>query len=132
MTTDEMIALAKEKLGRDITEEEARDYLDGKLPLPDEALELVSGGASCRGSSSSSPPTRVCPRCGLNAGEMPGLQSVYECKHCQIKFRERMDSDHVIWEFLRVCPSCNQLSPYWMMRETPPVTYKCRTCGYIG
>lgn len=38
MTTDEMIALAKEKLGRDITEEEARDYLDGKLPLPDEAL----------------------------------------------------------------------------------------------
>jgi len=46
MTADEIIELAKEKLGKDLTEQEAEDYLNGKTPLPDEALELISGGSS--------------------------------------------------------------------------------------
>lgn len=46
MTTEEIINLAKEKLGRDIKEQEAQDYINGNLALPDEALEMVSGG--CR------------------------------------------------------------------------------------
>ena len=44
MTTQEIITLAKEKLGKDITEQEARDYIDGKAPIPDDALDIVSGG----------------------------------------------------------------------------------------
>ncbi len=57
MTTEQIIALAKEKLGRDITEQEAQDYLDGKTAIPDEALDIVSGGGSCNSRSS-------CPQCG--------------------------------------------------------------------
>ena len=44
MTTQEVIALAKEKLGKDITEQEAQNYIDGKAAIPDEALDIVSGG----------------------------------------------------------------------------------------
>ena len=47
MTTEAIIALAKEKLGKDITEQEAQDYLSDKIAIPDEALELISGGSSC-------------------------------------------------------------------------------------
>lgn len=54
MTTKEFIALAKARLGLDISEQEAQDYLDGKKALPDEALELVSGGEN----------TGACPMCG--------------------------------------------------------------------
>lgn len=61
MTTEQIITLAKEKLGKDITEQEAQDYLSGKISLPDEALDLVSGGGGC-----SSKPTPRCPvpECG--------------------------------------------------------------------
>lgn len=55
MTTKEIIALAKEKLGKEINEQIARDYLDGKAPLPDEALDIVSGGGEC---------TQKCEKCG--------------------------------------------------------------------
>ncbi len=44
MTTQEVIALAKEKLGKEITEQEAQDYLSGKTAIPDEVLAIVSGG----------------------------------------------------------------------------------------
>ena len=44
MTTEQIITIAKEKLGKDITEQEARDYLDGKVKIPDDALDIVSGG----------------------------------------------------------------------------------------
>ncbi len=44
MTTEKIMALAKERLSKEISEQEARDFLDGRLALPDEALELVSGG----------------------------------------------------------------------------------------
>lgn len=47
MTTEQIIALAREKLGKDITEQEAQDYIDGKVAIPDEALDLVSGGGDC-------------------------------------------------------------------------------------
>lgn len=47
MKIEKIIALAKEKLGKEITEQEAQDYLDGKLALPDEVLEIVGGGAAC-------------------------------------------------------------------------------------
>ncbi|WP_369283941.1 hypothetical protein [Oscillibacter sp. GMB15532] len=46
MTTQEIITIAKEKLGKDITEQEAQDYIDGKAAIPDEALDLVSGGGA--------------------------------------------------------------------------------------
>ena len=55
MTTEKIKVLAKEKLGKDITEQEAQDYLSGKMALPDETLDIVSGGAECN---------PKCPRCG--------------------------------------------------------------------
>jgi hypothetical protein len=56
MTTQEIITLAKEKLGRDISDQEAQDYLDGKTAIPDEALDLVSGGGCIK--------YVTCSRCG--------------------------------------------------------------------
>lgn len=57
MTTDKIMALAKEKLGKDLTEQEAQDYLSGSAPIPDEALDIVSGGG-CGNDS------YCCKRCG--------------------------------------------------------------------
>ncbi len=61
MTIEQIVALAKEKLGKDIGEQEALDYLDGQIALPDEALELVGGGSFC-----SDLPR--CPVCGDTLG----------------------------------------------------------------
>ena len=47
MNAEEIVALAKEKLGRDVTEGEVQGYLSGSIALPDEALELASGGKNC-------------------------------------------------------------------------------------
>lgn len=44
MTTEQIITIAKEKHGKDIAEQEAQDYLDGKVKIPDDALDIVSGG----------------------------------------------------------------------------------------
>lgn len=72
MTSDKIITIAKEKLGKDITEQEAQDYLDGKLVLPDEALEIVGGGASCA-------PLR-CPNCDSDNITVNDFFS--KCKKC--------------------------------------------------
>lgn len=61
MTTQEAIALAKKKLGKDITEQEAQDYCSGKVAMPDELLDIVSGGRER--SINEEGPIR-CPRCG--------------------------------------------------------------------
>ncbi len=79
MTTKEISALAKEKLGRDITEQEAQDYIDGKTALPDEALDIVSGGADCL--------TTKCPKCrSLNIGDDPNDHYQYLCNDCGCTF----------------------------------------------
>ena len=73
MTTKEVIALANEKLGRDITEQEALDYIDGKAALPDEALDVVNGGGNCS--------SRSCPQCeSPNIGT--GSDGKYVCRNC--------------------------------------------------
>lgn len=73
MTTEKIITLAKEKLGKDITEQEAQDYLDGKIALPDEALEIVGGGGGCD--------QKKCPNhCGTLAyGDEPYRLQCYVC-----------------------------------------------------
>ena len=73
MTTEKIMALAKEKLGKDITEQEAQDYLSGKIAIPDEALEIVSGGGECV--------RQKCPRCGdtLAYGDEPYRLQCYTC-----------------------------------------------------
>ncbi len=70
MTTEQIIALAKEKLGRDITEQEAQDYIDGKAAIPDEALDLVSGGAGCMEGP-------LCPAC-----QQPSALGPYGYAYC--------------------------------------------------
>ena len=85
MTTEQNIALAKEKLGRDITEQEARDYIDGKAVIPDEALDLVSGGVVCIGTSGGADSLLACPRCGsfnVNGVHDPNTKYRYLCSTC--------------------------------------------------
>lgn len=72
MTTEQIITLAKERLGRDITEQVAQDYIDGKTALPDEALDIVSGGGGC---------TLSCSVCGSgNVATSPDGE--YVCLDC--------------------------------------------------
>ncbi len=76
MTSENVIALAKEKLGKEITEQEAQDYLSGKIAIPDEALDLISGGSGCNKDA-------FCSRCRLftryERKEQPGT---YYCMNC--------------------------------------------------
>jgi predicted RNA-binding Zn-ribbon protein involved in translation (DUF1610 family) len=79
MTTQEAIELAKKKLGKNITEQEAQDYMNGKAALPDEALDVVSGGGNC-GSKT------TCPKCGSTDldknRDFLGEGTEYECRTC--------------------------------------------------
>ncbi len=77
MTTEKIIALAKEKLGKDITEQEAQDYLDGKITLPDEALAIVSGGGFCD--------PIYCPNCKATSIYASDFYVCF-CKNCGCKF----------------------------------------------
>jgi hypothetical protein len=70
MTTQEIITIAKEKPGKDITEQDAQDYIDGKAAIPDEALDLVSGGEGCSTQS-------TCPVC-----QQPVLVGAYRMPYC--------------------------------------------------
>lgn len=72
MTTEKMIALAKEKLGKEITEQEAQDYIDGKTALPDEALDIVSGGGNCL--------KETCYKCGSE--DLTCINLTYTCNRC--------------------------------------------------
>lgn len=72
MTTETIIALAKEKLGKDITKEEAQAYLEGKTALPDEALDLVSGGGDCMKES--------CYKCGSE--DLTWTFLTFTCNRC--------------------------------------------------
>jgi hypothetical protein len=78
MTTQAVITLAKEKLGRDITEQEAQDYIDGKAAIPDEALDIVSGGGDCNKSNDS----LLCPVCQQSLRSIHGPNiSVMVCNN---------------------------------------------------
>lgn len=82
MTTEEIINLAKEKLGRDITEQEAQDYINGNLALPDEALEMVSGGCIL-----SFEEVIACPKCGsVNIYTVQRGTRKFECRDCGKKW----------------------------------------------
>ena len=126
MTTEEIIALAKEKLGKDITEQEAQDYLSGKTPLPDEALELVSGGGSCKGTDYDH---IRCPICNQVAYMMEAQhQYEYGCDRCRINFNEKQGTSHVKWEIRIKCRKCGGYSYYEAYNDWG-IKYRCRTCG---
>lgn len=88
MTTEEIIALAKEKLGKEITEQEAQDYLSGKTPLPDEALELVDGGVTFIEAMKNSfcivkTEKFICKKCKADSRyEYAKGLGIYRCKYC--------------------------------------------------
>jgi len=84
MTTEKMIALAKEKLGKDITEQEVQDYLSGKAPFPDEALDLVSGGGDCSFGSF------LCPNCNLDSLTYNDITGLCDCYKCRGSFNPRV------------------------------------------
>lgn len=77
MTTQQVMALAKEKLGKDLTEQEAQAYIDGKAAIPDEALDIVSGGG-CGAWD-------VCPNCclaGSSTYKQEGTTKHFTCHSC--------------------------------------------------
>lgn len=122
MTTEEIIALAKEKFGKDIKEQEALDYLSGKLPLPDEALELVSGGGSCG--------EKIwCPRCHYRAAEKNEQGFQYYCYNCGIRFNMVKVDSQTKWQVSFTCPKCNRKS-YYEVYDNWSVRTRCRYCGY--
>lgn len=122
MTTKEIITLAKEKLGKDISEQEALDYLSGKLPLPDEALELVSGGGSCSN-------IVWCPRCKNRATEENEDGFSYHCYHCGIRFNKLKVDSQTKYQVSFTCPRCNRKS-YYETYDNWIVKTRCRFCGY--
>lgn len=75
MTIEEIKTLAKEKLGRDITEQDVIDYLNGNAALPDEALEIISGGEACAYQEK-------CPRCGMSSIGWDESIKGYACIYC--------------------------------------------------
>ncbi len=92
MTTQEIITFAKEKLGKDITEQEAKYYIDGKAAIPDEALDLVSGGGHSNASCKS---LVKCPQCGsvnLNTysafGGSVSFITDYTCNDCGYRWKD--------------------------------------------
>lgn len=92
MTTEQIITLAKERLGRDITEQEAQDYIDGKTVLPDEALDIVNGGGHSNASCGS--PAK-CPQCGsVNLrtysafGGSVSFITDYTCNDCGYRWKD--------------------------------------------
>ena len=95
MTNEKVIALAKEKLRKDITEQEAQDYLSGKTPLPDEVLELVSGAGSCDNLGNY---YILCPLCGSKAYKLEGQDWVFRCSKCGTHIKETVESTGVKWE----------------------------------
>lgn len=126
MTTEEIIAMAKEKLGKDITEQEAQDYLSGKAPLPDEALELVSGGGVCDGATD-----KRCPVCGFHLYQLKERIYTYHCKNCKTHLHQSFKGIRAYWDIFGPCPKCQLLS-YYRETDRPPYIYKCRTCGYTN
>lgn len=127
MTTEEIIALAKEKLGQEITEQEAQDYINGITPLPDEALELVSGGALC-----AEKPIATCPVCSGNAYGQHGVHLGYVCYSCNMRFSKQPGSYPVVWELYKKCHKCQRFS-YYVVSETEQPSlrrYRCLNCDY--
>ena len=81
MTTEKIIALAKEKLGKDITEQEAQEYINGKIALPDEVLEIVSGGGDC------SAKELKCPKCESTDCKLrDASMNEFSCLSCGHRF----------------------------------------------
>lgn len=111
MTAKEILILAKEKLGKDITEQEAQEYLDGKRALPDEALELVDGGAGCVQG-------QPCPRCGIPMARSMESGKI-ECNMCGY-----VEGEPVI---VNICPECGDN----MNQISNTSLYQCKSCGYI-
>lgn len=130
MTTQEIIALAKEKLGKDITEEEALDYLDGKIPIPDEALELVSGGGSiCKSLDKKYGPQIICPLCGSKAYESKNRDWLYTCNVCSTNYYDASEYMIPKWYVYKYCPQCHARSEY-EVSDLRSFKYRCNNCGY--
>ena len=127
MTTEEIIALAKEKLGKDITEQEAQEYLSGATPLPDEALDLVSGGG-CRAYNDLVKGSIQCPVCGTRAYEYTHWS--FSCYECQTTTKKRIigtAEPQIKWEITRKCPVC-QCIAYFLVDDIKTFQYRC-PCG---
>lgn len=93
MTKEEVMALAKEKFGKELNEEQAEAYLAGSMEIPDEMLDDISGGSSCDSSSGSS--SNTCPWCGsaLNHGggdgRTPGDSGYSYCSNPSCSYDSR-------------------------------------------
>lgn len=130
MTTEEIIYFAKEKLGKDITEEEASDYLNGKIPIPDEALELVSGGGLiCKALDEKFKPYIICPLCGAKVHESDSRDWFYSCKVCSTVYIDASEYMKAKWYVRKYCPQCHIMSEF-EVSDLRSFKYRCNYCGY--
>ncbi len=128
MTTEEVIALAKEKLGKDITEQEAQNYLSGETPLPDEALDLVSGGG-CKVFNDLTKSSIKRPVCGAKAYEYKHW--VFWCERCDTATEKLIigtTEPQIKWEIARKCPVC-QCTGFDLVNDIKSYRYRCLGCG---
>lgn len=113
MTTKKINAITEKKLGKDITEQETQD-LDGKIALPDEALDIVSGGEG----------KGACPMCGeSNLRYSLHFDRVY-CGSCAYTF-----TSNAVSMALRTdkCPMCKQSALNYSFKAG---RLECGVCGY--
>lgn len=113
MTNKQIIDLVKEKSGKDITEQEAQDYLSGKMALPDEALDIVSGGSSIG----------LCPECNSNNMLYNSKFKHVYCGNCAYTF---LNPNICTIK----CPQCGQ-SDFITINITGGTCLHCRSCHYI-
>ncbi len=126
MTTQEVIALAKEKLGKDITEQEALDYLSGKTPIPDEALELISGGVKCKLHVLAYNERAKCPICRRKIVGYENAQYGYLCEHCGIRFSKIQGTSRL--ELVKACNKCGNLTYFQVAENETLASVPCRIC----
>lgn len=136
MTTEEIISLAKEKFGKDITREEAENYLSGKTPIPEEVLEQVSGGITCLLNLDE----RVqiiyrnetkCPICGYKAYAYDGSKR-FECENCNMNFAIVEGSNPAQWEIRKTCSYCRSVNTIYITESQLNMfrrMYSCSKCS---
>lgn len=113
--TDKKDDIAKEKPSQNLTEQESQDYLNGKMALPDEALDIVSGGGEGKG---------ACPMCGeSNLCYNVNFNRVY-CGNCAYTF-----TNDAVPNTLRSnkCPKCHQNNLSYSFKDGRII---CGTCNY--
>lgn len=106
-------------------------YADpGKIPIPDEALELVSGGGLiCKALDEKFKPYIICPLCGAKVHESDSRDWFYSCKVCSTVYIDASEYMKAKWYVRKYCPQCHIMSEF-EVSDLRSFKYRCNYCGY--